>query len=645
MEGLPEIYRDVKWIIDEGRLRLSFQNSLIDVSAEDIVRIEHKNQDSYKGILLRNKPSEDNPHLCVNRFMAKVYLLMYFPKSKRTLPYIELIIATTWNKKAIDKLPTGDQIIIDDEWFPVFFDNIETVKHTIQKFNINLDGNISFKDAIQMAQERPEFLEIEYNNQDDIKPDVDQSDYQDLASELKNIGFSAKLYSYQRSGLEWLNFMTGQGLGCILADEMGLGKTLQIMALLTLYKNRWQKPSLVIAPATILENWRREFIFFSPQISTIIHSGHSRTGFPSRLKSYDVILTSFDTVVRDHGMLGMIDWGFIIVDEAQAIKNPETHRARAVKSLKRNISIAVTGTPVQNSLKDLWSIMDFTCPGILGERKSFEALFSDSLESAVFIEKIVSPMILRRLVSDVAQDLPERIIINQAISIKDNEIQEYELIRKKTIEDYGRVGSLVALGKLRQYCCHPFILESDIISENPQISSKYERLIEIADEIIANRQKVIIFTSYQKMSDIITTDLSKRFQVPSWLIDGRTPITKRQIIVDEYSDFKGPAFLILNPNAAGTGLNITAANHVIHYNLEWNPAVEDQATARAYRRGQTLPVTVHRLFYPGTLEEVIIDRLERKRNLAETAIVGNDGNLNNESDIARALEISPFINK
>ncbi|MBN2783456.1 MAG: SWF/SNF helicase family protein [Pontiellaceae bacterium] len=227
--------------------------------------------------------------------------------------------------------------------------------------------------------------------------------------------------------------------------------------------------------------------------------------------------------------------------------------------------------------------------------------------------------------------------------MSDAEISEYEHIRQQVADEYGQSATLISLLRLRQFCTHPALLglDSDISLLS---SSKYCRLLEILEEIVSRCEKVIVFTSFTAMSDFLCEDMPGRFNIPAWQIDGRTPVGDRQRVVDRFSEVEGSAVLVLNPRAAGTGLNITAANHVIHYTLEWNPAVEDQATARSYRRGQTLPVTVHRLFYPDTVEDVINDRLGRKRLLAETAVVGTEASAVEAADVARALQLSPCGN-
>jgi len=346
--------------------------------------------------------------------------------------------------------------------------------------------------------------------------------------------------------------------------------------------------------------------------------------------------------MRDISILEMVGWNILVLDEAQAIKTPNAQRTVTLKTLPRRMAVAVSGTPVENRLRDLWSLMDFAVPGLLGPLKQFEAHYIDDDDHASELEPLVSPLILRRLVANVAKDLPERIDIPQAIQLSDESARQYDEIRHDVIAEYGKMASLVALTKLRMFCTHPFLLSKENGDPLPH-SSKYARLLEILDEVFDSGERALIFTSYTRMADILASDLHQRFNLPFTIIDGRTPVTDRQPLIDRFGKTMTSAGLILNPRAAGTGLNITAANHVVHYNLEWNPAIEDQATARAYRLGQTRPVTVHRLFHPGTVEEVIDQRTVRKRSIASNAVVGTVGTEHDIADIARSLELSPVM--
>lgn len=283
-------------------------------------------------------------------------------------------------------------------------------------------------------------------------------------------------------------------------------------------------------------------------------------------------------------------------------------------------------------------------PGIFGTVGNFSKKIPDNTEGGAMIEPVVSPIMLRRLVKDVAKDLPEKVIVPQPISMSEPEIRQYNELRQVISDTLSTEGiSIMTIQRLRMFCTHPDVASGVTISDPYATSIKYQRLTELVEEIISRGEKVIIFTSFTKMIDILVKDLASRFLVKTMCIYGETPISDRQNIVNQFNEYPRPAVLVLNPRAAGVGLNITGANHVIHYNLEWNPAVEDQASARAYRRGQKKTVFIYRLFYEHTVEEIINDRLNRKRDIASTAIVGTDGSAQDRQDIINAINLIPEI--
>lgn len=635
----------ISWIKTTDGIALQKDNTVLSIPVIDIIRIEFKGQNKYQDLIINNKPSSILTDIRLNRYPAKIFIELHIPLLNKDKPVIKICFTADSNIEYLSKLPTSDQIIISNSWYPLIKEDLDELSDIFKRAGFTEAGNISLRQYLVILQMKSELVKIIQNqiSSDEIN-NKDNSYFSEYQKKLDTYGFIGTLYEYQKSGISWLCSLSSEEIGCILADEMGLGKTVQIISLVTIYKTIWNIPTLIITPATLLENWRREFYKFSPNISVHVHTGSQRTGFPSVIKLYDVIITSYDLAVRDQGMFSMINFSFIILDEAQAIKNPETRRSIAIKDFKRKVSIAVTGTPVENRLRDLWSIMNFSCSDLLGDLTTFEKNVSDTTEDAANLESIVTPFVLRRKIIDVAQDLPEKIIIPQAVSMDEESVKKYNFIRQQIIDEYGDSATLVSLTKLRQFCAHPFLLE-DYSSENPsQVSPKFKRLLEIIEEIQFSLEKVIIFTSYLKMSDLICSVLEEQYNIQCWKIDGRTPVPERQQLVDIFTAVQGTACLVLNPKAAGTGLNITAANHVIHYNLEWNPAVEDQASSRSYRRGQLLPVTIHRLFYPDTIEEVMNDRIQLKRSLAEAAVVGTNEYKIDSGDIARALAISPGIN-
>jgi SNF2 family DNA or RNA helicase len=454
-------------------------------------------------------------------------------------------------------------------------------------------------------------------------------------------GVHATLYSYQLAGWRWLKFLLAEGIGGLLADEMGLGKTLQIIAVLSDSGSAPLRPALIVAPGSLLENWHREIAKFAPHLKALKHHGPKRTGRPTNLQEYDVVITSYDNAVGDNSLLNMINWKVIILDEAQFIRNPAAKRTKAVKRLRRETGLAVTGTPVENRLLDLWSIMDFALPGYLEDAKAFEALFPDDTDSAARLEPLVSPLMLRRRVAEVARDLPQRIDIPQILELDEEEAAVYDAERRRISVEYGAAATLVALTSLRRFCAHPCLMDSLSATADPMSFSKFRRLDEIVEEVFERGEKVIIFTSFTAMADMIARHVETRFGAFAGVIDGRLVIDDRQPLIDRFSAVRGSAVLVLNPKAGGAGLNITAANHVIHYNPEWNPALEDQASARAHRRGQELPVTVHRLLVADTVEDVVNERLMRKRAMSDTAVIGIEGKDDDYGDIVAALNRSP----
>lgn len=452
-----------------------------------------------------------------------------------------------------------------------------------------------------------------------------------------------KLYPYQLDGFRWLSFMARAGIGGVIADEMGLGKTVQVICLLLEATEQGRGPNLVVSPATLLENWRRELARFAPRLRVLVQSGSRRTGHPDELRRQDVVISSFETAVADISLLRNLRWNIFVVDEAQGIKNPEARRTLQLKTLPRQCAIAVTGTPVENRLKDLWSITDFVLPGLLGPLREFERRHPDTVSGAGLLEPVVTPLILRRMVSEVAGDLPERIDIPQPLLMDEASATAYESIRAAAAAN-GAGAGLAALSSLRMFSTHPWLVDRfRNLADPSECSVKMQRLCEIIDEMTDSAGKALIFTSYQESIDLLVAAIVGRFAIPTDFIDGRVPVPQRQIKVDQFTAEKASAVLVLNPRAAGTGLNITAANHVIHFNPEWNPAVEDQASARAYRRGQKKAVTVHYLFYVNTVEEVIHERMQRKRDLAAAAIVGTDGRDQEVDDLLRAFRISPVL--
>jgi len=628
------------WHVNSSGLVLRLPSgAVIRPTAAEVTGSEYKNRQTIRGEQIPRRPSDALANVRFARYPAEV-VIEVTPPSGDLSRSASFCISLMSGSRRIDTQVSllHDHILVGNEWFPLSTGLLQEVADVLKAAGIVAPGSLSLKQYLDLRQQNSRLVSV-----NELPAALTTAATVCLPVERPPESLEARLYPYQQTGFEWLSRIADEGLGCILGDEMGLGKTVQVIALLLREKGLRQMPSLVIAPATLLENWRREIARFAPSLSINIHRGQSRSGFPKILRAFDVVVTSYDTAMRDVSILEMIKWNVIVLDEAQAIKTPDAQRTVTIKTLPRRISVAVSGTPVENRLRDLWSLIDFAVPGFLGSLPEFEKRYADNVIDAAALEPLVTPLILRRLVADVASDLPERIDIPQPVELSDQSAERYDALRAQIAAEYGPGATLVALTKLRMYCAHPCLVDDAATTDPLLNSTKYARLLEILDEIFAGGEKVLIFTSYTRMADILLTDIKSRYSVPCDVIDGRTPVVDRQPTVDRFGQVTTAAALILNPKAAGTGLNITAANHVIHYNLEWNPAIEDQATARAYRRGQTRPVTVHRLFHPGTVEEVIDQRTQRKRAVAAQAVVGTEGQQEDLGDIMRAMQLSPVL--
>ncbi|MCT2560073.1 DEAD/DEAH box helicase [Tsuneonella sp. YG55] len=477
-----------------------------------------------------------------------------------------------------------------------------------------------------------------------------QSAAADLRPDQDIPGLHATLFPYQAQGVAWMDQTIRHTGGLILADEMGLGKTIQIIALLLCEKPETSRPALIICPTSLIANWRKEIMKFAPELSVLIHRGHNRTGITAGLQRAQVVLSTYDTVVNDISIFAGMTWSWLICDEAQALKNPDSGRRRSVGRIPRQRTIPMTGTPVETSLLDLWSLADLAIPGLLGSREDFEADHPDSEESAKNLARLTDPVVLCRKVRDVAGDLPERIDIDLPLELGDELSRRYDEVRAETLEKYPVAGNLVATGQLQLFCAHPWLQGSGDPERDqdaginpsagmPLFTPKVERAIAILEEAFRSGRKVLIFAIFNRCGEILREAAQGRLPDAYWgAINGGTPQEERQAIVDAFSCHDGPGCLVLNPKAAGAGLNITAATVVIHFTQAWNPAFESQASARAHRRGQTEPVYIYRLFYEDTVERVMIDRSQWRRELGNEAVPVST---RDADDLRRALSIRP----
>jgi SNF2 family DNA or RNA helicase len=506
--------------------------------------------------------------------------------------------------------------------------------------------NLPYSEAIRLMRDADALMRAE---PDETFLKAGQVAAEDLEDEISISGLTATLFPYQARGVRWMWETISHTGGLILADEMGLGKTIQIIALLLIEPPKIDNPALIVCPTSLIANWVREFTRFAPSMTVMVHRGPNRAGVFRELQRTSVVITTYDTMANDVSIFSSFEWSWVICDEAQAIKNPDSNRRQAIVTIPRRRTIPMTGTPVENSLLDLWSLADFAISGLLGSRREFEASYPDSIESAKAIGRLTDPIILKRRVADVAGDLPDRINIDVPLELDDQLADYYLRVRETTMAEYPVAGALVATLQLQLVCAHPWLRrkdDKDSDAENAGVerinfslmTPKMERAVALIREAFFNRKKVIVFALFNRIGDLLREAFSD-FPDAYWhAINGSTPQEERQPIIDDFSVHDGPGCLVLNPKAIGAGVNITAATVVIHFTPVWNPALEAQASARAHRRGQTQPVTVYRLFYENTVEEVMIDRSLWKSELANESIPVSS---RDATDLKRALEIVP----
>jgi SNF2 family DNA or RNA helicase len=449
----------------------------------------------------------------------------------------------------------------------------------------------------------------------------------------------AELRPYQQTGMSWLLFLRKYGFGACLADDMGLGKTIQLISYLLAVKEQEEAgPALIICPTSVLGNWQKELERFAPSLNVHLHYGSNRLkeeAFRARAEASDVVLTSYGLTHLDEGEFGLLTWSSIAIDEAQNIKNAQTKQSRAVRKLTGKHQIALTGTPMENRLAELWSIFDFTNHGYLGSLGQFQKRFISPIEKddekpkIKELQGLIRPFLLRRTKKDedVALNLPDKLEQKEYCPLTAEQASLYEQLIKDTFAEIESVSGIARkglvlqmLGRLKQLCNHPSLY----LKEKPAVdvldrSAKMEKLVEIIENVLDRGESCLIFTQYIEMGEMIRELIGKKFGVDVPFLNGSVPKARRDEMIQRFQDRKFPVFL-LSLKAGGTGLNLTAANHVVHYDRWWNPAVENQATDRAYRIGQERFVHVHKLISTGTLEEKIDGMLEKKQMLNDQVI-------------------------
>ncbi|KOY14277.1 DEAD/DEAH box helicase [Paenibacillus xylanivorans] len=584
------------------------------------------------------------------------------------------------------------------EWVPLDPALLEQIRRAMG--GVDQEQGLSFQDILHLHLLHSE--QREYRNQKRKEGQKDQEEEQPQSSETIRLevelnehlnrviaqlgggqggapslpvpaGLHAELRSYQKEGFAWLGFLRRFGLGACLADDMGLGKTIQFITYLLHLKENEQRlpgqaPALLVCPTSVLGNWQKEISRFAPSINVSLHYGARRLSgeeFHAQTEQVDIIITSYATATLDQEMLQSYTWASICLDEAQNIKNAQTKQSMAVRSFPAKHRIALTGTPIENRLSELWSIYDFINPGYLGSARAFQTRFISAIEKdkdeqrMQDLQQLVKPFMLRRKKKDpnIQLDLPDKNEMKTYIHLTGEQSALYDqsvqalMDKMKELEGIKRKGAILsALTQLKQLCDHPLLLTKESLPEtissegsvtaydlySPQDmamlisrSAKLERLMELVRELRDEGERCLIFTQYIGMGQMMQQVLRQELQEPVLYLHGGTSKTARDRMIDEFQSrtlpaAEQPSVFILSIKAGGVGLNLTAANHVFHFDRWWNPAVENQATDRAYRMGQTKDVQVHKFISLGTLEERIDEMLESKQQLSDNIITSSE---------------------
>ncbi len=453
------------------------------------------------------------------------------------------------------------------------------------------------------------------------------------------------LRAYQEIGYRWLYTNINKGFGCCIADDMGLGKTIQVISLILKLKEekRLKRPVLVVCPTTLMGNWKREMNNFAPSLKTLTYHGFNRE-FST---DCDVILTTYAILRIDLEKFQKTNWDLLIIDEAQNIKNPSTSQTQAIKAIKAQMKVAMTGTPVENRLSELWSIFDFINKGYLGSLTDFSKNYSIPIERfkeltrAAKLKKAISPFMLRRLKTDktIISDLPEKVVLDDFCYLTKPQVALYERILKESMESISkseskmnRRGAIFKLiTNLKQVCNHPYhYLKHGDMSANA--SGKTQKLVDILGNILDNNEKVLVFTQYKEMGNILENIIADEFNRSPLFFHGSLNVKQREETIKKFQEDMEERIMILSLKAGGLGLNLTSASNVVHYDLWWNPAVEDQATDRTYRIGQDKNVMIHRFITLSTFEEKIDKIIKDKRELANAAVFEGEKTITELSD-------------
>lgn len=550
----------------------------------------------------------------------------------------------------------GKWVEVDHEKLKETLLAYEQAQKLMGKADMNLVEAMRFQlNASKMIDIPKRACEIEISNGEWLETVVARLTHPDKIAQVSSGNdFRAGLRPYQQKGLAWLHFMKTLGLGACLADDMGLGKTVQVIALLNYIRSKKHEKTLLVIPASLIGNWINEIVKFAPSLKYyVLHPSENKdigADIQSLLKDFDIFITTYGMLLR-YEELKRIEWDTLILDEAQAVKNPGTKQTRAVKQIKSAYKIAMTGTPIENRLSDLWSLFDLLNKGLLGSQKEFADFtrrLKEDQEGYFRLKKVVSPFILRRLKTDkdIIPDLPEKIEMMTFSTLTKKQAMLYNALvndlktklesAEEGIERKGLI--LSSLMKFKQICNHPDqYLGQGFYAEGE--SGKFARLREVCETICEKRERVLVFTQFKEITEPLQRFLETVFHHNGLVLHGGTPVGKRRDIVERFQDNEYVPFLVLSIKAGGVGLNLTSANHVIHFDRWWNPAVENQATDRAFRIGQKKNVVVHKFITKGTIEEKIDLLIEEKTRLAKEIIPDAQENWITEMDNKQLMEL------
>ncbi len=538
---------------------------------------------------------------------------------------------------------TSGLALIKNKWVEVDRQRLARTLDAYEKAQEMVEGGLSMRDAMKLLLSPEKSI-------GELSADAEVEFGEWLAGTTRKLadpslvreasprkGFKAQLRPYQQQGLNWLMLLDSLGFGACMADDMGLGKTIQALAFFSLIRNRAEAPSLLVLPASLIGNWRDEIKRFLPELKTLVfHGSNLKTQEreeirAAELRQYELVITTYGIVHRDDWLRAQ-KWHYVVLDEAQAIKNPKTLQTRAVKKLQCDNRIVLTGTPVENRLSDLWSIFDFLNPGLLGSSQEFKETvkkIQDSRGGYRRLRRVVTPYILRRLKTDktIIDDLPEKVEIKSYAELSAKQVIIYrDLVEKlkdavEEAEGMQRRGLVLSsLMKFKQICNHPDQY-SGAGAYREKDSGKFSRLREICETVAAKHERALVFTQFREIIEPLNELLEKTFGHPGFSLHGGVSVKNRQKMVNEFQNSRQYfPYMVVSVRAAGVGLNLSRANHVIHFDRWWNPAVENQATDRAFRIGQTRNVLIHKFVTKGTVEEKIDRMIYDKRELSQQLI-------------------------